>query len=119
MKIARNILGVVVGYLIFAVSAVLLFKVSGIDPHVDTSFVRVTFVILFGAIFSFIGGFVAKAIAATPGMTVNYVLALLTAGFATFSMLKSPGNHYTQIAAILLFAPMSVCGGLLRAKFAK
>jgi hypothetical protein len=110
----RNILGVVVGYLIFAVSAVMLFAFSGIDPHANAGLGTIAIVVLFGAVFSFAGGFVAKLTAADGTIKVNFVLALIMAGFAAFSLIKSPGNHYTQIAAIVVFAPLSIGGGLVR-----
>jgi hypothetical protein len=37
MRILRNIFAVICGYAVFAVSAVLLFQLSGIDPHADPS----------------------------------------------------------------------------------
>ena len=114
MKIVRNIAAVIVGYLIFAVSAVLLFNVSGIDPHAEAGLMTKFGVIVFGCVFSFIGGYVAKFIAATDSLTVNIVLAVLMAVFAAFSFFKSPGEHYTQIAAIFLFAPASLLGGIAR-----
>jgi hypothetical protein len=112
--IVRNILAVIAGYLIFAVSAVLLFQLSGIDPHTESGFGTILLVVAFGSVFSFIGGFAAKAIAATNSLVVNLVLAVLMAGFAAFSMVKSPGTNYTQIAAITVFAPLSLLGGYIR-----
>ena len=111
MPILRNILGVVVGYLIFALSAVLLFKLSGIAPHADADFGTIAIVIMFGVVFSFAGGYVGKLIAGGGTMMVNYVLSLLIAGFAVFSLIKSSGSHYTQISAIVIFAPVSLVGG--------
>ncbi len=116
MNIARNILGVIVGYLIFAVSAVLLFQLSGIDPHADAGIGTMVLVIVFGAFFAFIGGYTARLIAFARSLAVNIVLFCLIAGFALISLLKSDGSHYTQIAAILFFAPMSMAGGILRKK---
>jgi hypothetical protein len=114
MMIARNILGVIAGYLIFAVSAVLLFKLGGIDPHAEATVGLIAGVAVFGAVFAFVGGFVAKLVAASQTFIVNIILAVLMAGFAAFSLLKSDGSHYTQLAAILIFAPMSMVGGFLR-----
>ncbi len=114
MKVARNIAAVIVGYLIFAVSAVMLFNLSGIDPHAETGLMTKFGVVVFGCVFSFIGGYVAKLIAAANTLTVNIVLAVLMAAFAAFSFFKSPGEHYTQIAAIFLFAPASILGGFAR-----
>jgi len=109
----RNILAVIVGYLIFVISAVLLFQISGQKPHSETSTAFVIFVILFGAVFATVGGFIAQVIAKSKTLMINYVLALIMAGFASFSLFKTDGNHYTQIAAIFLFAPLSVLGGYL------
>jgi len=114
MKVLRNILAVVVGYLIFAVSAVLLFNLAGIDPHAETGTGTKVTVIVFGCVFAFVGGYAAKLIAATSTLKINFVLAVLMAVFATFSFFKSPGEHYTQIAAIFLFAPVSIIGGIMR-----
>ena len=114
MKVARNIAAVIVGYLIFAVSAVMLFNLSGIDPLAETGLMTKFGVVVFGCVFSFIGGYVAKLIAAANTLTVNIVLAVLMAAFAAFSFFKSPGEHYTQIAAIFLFAPASILGGFAR-----
>src|SRR5436190_23257077 len=113
MKIVRNIAAVIVGYVIFAVSAVLLFNLAGIDPHAETGIGTKAGVIVFGCIFAFIGGYVAKLIAASNTLTVNIVLAVLMAGFAAFSTFKSTGEHYTQTAAIFLFAPASLIGGIV------
>lgn len=114
MRIVRNIAAVIVGYFIFAVSAVLLFNLSGIDPYAEAGLMTKFGVVVFGCVFSFIGGYVAKLIAAANSLTVNIVLAVLMAAFAAFSFFKSPGEHYTQIAAILLFAPASLIGGIAR-----
>jgi hypothetical protein len=45
-------------------------------------------------------------------MKLNYMLAVIIAGFATFSLIKSEGNRWTQILAIFIFTPMSILGGL-------
>ncbi|WOK09395.1 hypothetical protein RT717_12170 [Imperialibacter roseus] len=112
MKVFRNILAVVIGYLVFAVSAVLLFQLSGIDPHNDPSVGVMALTIAYGIVFSFLGGLLAQPISGSGKLTVNYFLAGLMAGFAAFSMFKSEGNHFTQLAAIFLFAPASALGGL-------
>ena len=114
MKILRNIAAIIVGYLIFSVSAVLLFKLGGIDPHAESGIGTKAGVIVFGAVFALIGGYAAKLIAATKALSVNIILSVLMASFAAFSFFKSEGEHYTQIAAILLFAPASLLGGFIR-----
>ena len=111
MNIARNIAAVIVGYLVFAVSALLLFKLAGIDPHAETGTRIVLLVVVFGAVFSFVAGIVTKAVASSSSLVVNFVLAVLIFAFAAFSALQSSGNHYTQIAAMFVFAPVSILGG--------
>lgn len=107
-----KILSVIAGYAIFVITSLALFKLSGNDPHADPALMFVILTIIYGAVFSFIAGLVAQLIARTKELTINYVLAFIIAGFAAFSLFKSTGNHWTQIIAILIFAPMSVVGGL-------
>lgn len=108
----QNFLGVIVGYAIFAAISLVLFKLSGQNPHADPTVSFVIITIIYGAIFSFIAGFVAQLIARTKNLNVNYILAFILAGFAAFSFFKSSGNHWTQLTAILVFAPVSISDGL-------
>ena len=112
MNILRNILAVVIGYAVFVISAVLLFQLSGIDPHADPSIGLIILTVAYGLFFSFIGGLLTQLISGTGKLTINYVLAGIMAAFATFSLFKATGNHYSQIAAIFLFAPSSILGGV-------
>jgi len=108
----QKILSVIAGYAIFVITSLALFKLSAQDPHADPTFVFVTITILYGAVFSFIAGLVTQLIARTKNLKINYVLASVIAGFAAFSFFKSTGNHWTQLIAILIFAPVSILGGL-------
>ncbi|MEO7992211.1 MAG: hypothetical protein ABI663_21855 [Chryseolinea sp.] len=112
MNILRNILAVLSGYALFVISAVLLFQLSGIDPHADPSLNIIILTIGYGLLFSFIGGLIAQLISKSGKLLINYILAGIIGGFATFSLLKTTGNHYSQLAAIFLFAPASILGGL-------
>ncbi|KRB53493.1 hypothetical protein [Flavobacterium sp. Root186] len=108
----RQILGIIFGYAIFVISSVLLFKFSEVNPHEEASklFMALTFV--YGTVFSFISGLVTQLIAKTKNLKVNYVLFIILAGFATFSLFKSGGSSWTQLLAIFVFAPVSILGGL-------
>jgi hypothetical protein len=112
MSILRSILSVILGYATFVISAVLLFQLSGIDPHADPSIGFIILTVAYGLVFSLIGGLLTQLISKTGKLTINYVLAGIIAGIATFSLFKTIGNHYSQIAAIFLFAPSSILGGL-------
>lgn len=107
----RKIAAILAGYAIFVIAAVILFQVSGVDPHSDPSTLFLIGVLACGIASSLIGGFVAQLIVKEGRLTVNFILALIIAGFATFSYFKTTGNHYSQIAAIFLFAPVSILGG--------
>jgi hypothetical protein len=74
------------------------------------------FTLIYGIIFSFLGGALVQIISPSGKLTINYVLAVILAGFAAFSFFKSTGNHYSQLAAMFLFAPASILGGLVYLK---
>jgi len=107
----RKIFSIVAGYAIFVATSLVFFKISRRDPHSNPSPYFLIVTIIYGAIFSFVAGFATQLIA-KANLKLNYILAFIIAGFATFSFLKSEGNHWTQILAIFIFAPMSIFGGL-------
>lgn len=113
---ARQILGVIGGYLIFVISSLALFKVSGIAPHADARFMVMLMTAIYGAAFSLISGFATQFIANTKTLTINYALAVIIAGFASFSYFKASGSHWTQLLAIFIFAPTSIAGGWIYLK---
>lgn len=117
--ILKNILGAFVGYLIFAASALLLFHFAGMDPHAVAGTGQMVLVAIFGGVFAFLGGFVARVIAGRGPLAVNLALLFIISSFAAFSMSQSSGSRYTQYLAIFLFAPLSFLGGLLRFKLEK
>lgn len=108
----RQILGVIIGYAIFVISSVLLFKFSEVNPHEEASKLFMVWTFVYGTVFSFISGLVTQFIAKTRNMKVNYVLFVIMAGFATFSLFKSSRSFWTQLLAIFVFSPVSVLGGL-------
>jgi ABC-type sugar transport system permease subunit len=112
----RKILSIIIGYIIFVATALAFFKLTGRDAHADPSYKFMMATAVYGAVSSFIAGLVAQWIANTKNLGINYILALIIAGFATFSYFKSDGNHYTQILAIFVFAPASILGGFLLIK---
>ncbi|GLU51456.1 hypothetical protein [Dyadobacter frigoris] len=108
----RKIISIIGGYATFVVTSLALFKLSGQKPHADPTLLFMIFSVIYGAIFSFTAGVVTQLISGTKDVKLNYILAFIIAGFAAFSMFKSDGNHWTQILAMLVFAPASVLGGL-------
>jgi hypothetical protein len=112
----KNIFAIVAGYAIFVISSVALFKISGHKPHAPATVGFQLFTAVYGAAFSLLSGYVTQLVARTKSVKVNYLLAVIIAGFAAFSMFKSTGSSWTQLLAIFIFAPISVLGGLLHLK---
>jgi len=112
----RAFLAVVAGYLIFAVSAVLLFRLTRVDPHLPAAVGFEAFTIVYGLIFASLGGFVAGKIARRRDLNCGIALGLVIALGATISMITRPGAGalWTQTAALLLFAPASLAGDWIR-----
>jgi uncharacterized membrane protein len=108
----RKILSIIIGYLVFAVTALALFEFTGQNAHSNPTNVFAFFAAIYGAIFSFLAGLVAHYVAKTSNLKINYVLAFMIAAFATFSLLKTVGNNWTQLLAIFIFAPVPILGGL-------
>ena len=112
----RKIVSVIVGYAIFVATSVALFKLSGKDPHAEATITFMLLTAIYGSVFSCIAGFAVQRIANTKDLKLNYVLALIIAGFAIFSLFKSQGDHWTQLLAIFIFAPVSILGGFFSNK---
>jgi RsiW-degrading membrane proteinase PrsW (M82 family) len=112
----RKVLSIIAGYTIFVITALAIFKFSGQKPHADPSTVFVVLTAIYGTVSSFIAGLITQFISRTKNLKINYILAFIIAGFATFSLFKSAGNHWTQLLAIFIFAPASILGGLIYTK---
>ena len=111
----RKIVSIIAGYSIFVATSLAFFKISRQDPHSNPSTIFLFVTIMFGSVFSFVAGFVTQLIAKS-NLKLNYMLAVIIAGFATFSIIKADGSNWTQLLAIFIFAPVSVLGGLFYIK---
>ena len=116
---ARKILSVLAGYAVFAVSSVLLFKLTAQPPHQDAPITFKLVTIIYGAFFSVLAGFILQLIARQTKLTLNFILTLVIFLLAAISMLTSAGNHWTQLFAMFIFAPISVLGGYLKLRLVK
>ncbi len=119
MKIARRILGVVVGYVIFAASAVLLFRLSGHDPHAQQSVSFMVGSVLYGMVFAALGGYASAALGGGNARVQGGVVGIIIALGATMSMLAGPnaGPMWSRLGALFLMAPSAAVGGILRARW--
>ncbi len=107
----RTIAGVIVGYLIFGVSAALLFALSGRQAHDPASPAFMVTAIIYGIVFAFVGGWVA-AMAARRRSAALAVGIIIAVG-ALISLVASPGSGaiWSQVAALVLMAPAASLAG--------
>ena len=53
----RQILGVILGYVIFVISSIFLFRFSEVNPHEDAPKLFMVLTFVYGTVFSFVSGF--------------------------------------------------------------
>ena len=113
----RSIAAVVAGYVVFAVSAVLIFQLTGRDPHAGAPLSFKIASIVWGAVFAMVAGFLAGHVSVRrPAAHALGVAAVIAAG-AIISMVADPsGARWTQVAAVVVMAPCAWLGGLFASK---
>jgi hypothetical protein len=113
----RSIGAVVAGYFVFAVSAVLLFQLSGREPHADAPLAFKIATVVWGAVFAMVGGWLAAHVAVRRPATHGAIVAALIAVLALASILARPSDAlWSQISAIVVMAPCAWLGGVLAAQ---
>jgi hypothetical protein len=118
VKLARRAVGVILGYVTFAATAVLLFRLSGHDPHAVQPTAFIVASVAYGIFFAVVGGYVSGVVGGgNPWVQAGLVGALIALG-ATVSLLAGPkaGSTWSRVAALLLMAPSALIGGLARAR---
>ena len=118
MTMLRSVGAVLVGYAIFAVSAFLLFRVTGQDPHAPASLAFMAMTVVIGDTFAMIGGYVAGWLAGRRPLAHGVAVAVVIAVGAAVSLFATLGHGsvWTQIAALLFMAPSAVVSGWVRAR---
>ena len=116
MNIARSILAVAVGYLVFAVSAFAFFQVSGQPPHQAAPLPIMVESIAFGMIFALLGGYIAAWLARRRPVAHGVGVAAVLAIGAAVSLLSTldKGAVWSQVAALVVMAPCAILGSWLR-----
>ncbi len=111
---ARPILAIVIGYLVFAVPSVALFNIGVIDPHVPPSGRVFLFGLAYGVFFALLAGWVAIRIVGRAVLWPALVVAALVALLAAVSLAFAQGAYWTELSALILMAPAVVVGGAFR-----
>src|SRR5262245_40826968 len=111
----RSIIAIMAGYFVFAVSAGLLFSLSGRDPHDSVPAWFLVTSILYGCLFAALGGYLAALIARRKVIQHAAALTIVIGAGALVSILSRPGAGaiWSQLAALLLMAPSAMVGGYI------
>ena len=116
--LVRSVLAVLIGYLLFAASAAVLFRVTGQEPHAPASLLFMLGSVLYGVVFAALGGYLAARFAPRrPELHAAAVAGLIALGAAA-SLVARPGagSAWSHLAALLLMAPAAWLGGYWRAR---
>ena len=114
----RPFLAIIVGYLVFGLSAVLLFQLAHVDPHQQPGVGFMIGSTLYGIVFAGAAGYVAARIAGKRELAIAGAVAGIIAFLALISILAQPGlpTYWSQLAAMILMAPAAVVGGWMRTR---
>lgn len=105
---------VVAGYLIFAMSAFLMFQLSGHDPHAPATAAFMIASIAWGALSALVAGWLTARMAARKHASHAAALAVVIAVGALVSLVAAPpGAIWSQVAALAVLAPCAWAGGLI------
>ena len=112
----RGILAIIIGYLLFAGSAVALFALSHQDPHTRAPLKFLVLSVLYGIFFALLAGYLTALIGRVNDLRYVLLLAAIIAVGALVSLFARPGAGaiWSQVAALLLMAPAALVGGHLR-----
>lgn len=112
----RTVAAVLGGFLIFSISAVLLFNISGRPPGVWPGAAFATFAIIYGGVFAGLAGYVAARLAPRAPLVHAAAVAGLLFGAATGSyfMQQSGASLWSLVSTILVSVPAAMFGGYLR-----
>ena len=112
----RLTLAVIIGYAIFAVSAVALFQLTQQAPHASASVGFMILATIYGMAFGAAGGWLAQRIAARDDAVARALVAGVIALGALISLVATwrVAAHWSQWTALLLMAPSAFAGGMIR-----
>ena len=112
----RTFLSVFVGYAIFVVSALVLFRLTGAVPQAQVTTAFVVLSTVYGMFFAAVGGYVATLIARGTSPVPALALFAVIAVLGVIALVgKSEGTtQVLKLATVFLMAPMALLGGLVR-----
>ena len=102
--------GVVLGYLLFELLWLAVFRVTNTDRHAPASISFQAGAIVFGLLFALLAGYVASFIGGRAHFVAAKIVGALVALSAVVIMIRD-GVAWPQMAALLFMAPGAVVGG--------
>ena len=110
----RSIGAVAAGYVIFAMSAVLLFQMSGRAPHQAQPIGFEIASVVWGCVFALVAGWLTARIAPrNPTVHAAILAGVIALGAAASLIADLSGAKWSQIAALVVMAPCAWIGGLI------
>lgn len=120
LKIAQSILGVFVGYAVFALSAVVLFHAAGRDPHAQQDLPFTAGAILYGMAFAAVGGLIAAHRGTAAHFARGDCGSHSRGRRVCFARLPPRrGAIWSQVAAMFLMAPSVFVGGIVAERLSR
>lgn len=118
MQVLCSIGSVILGYLVFSLSAFAFFQLSGQPPHAEAPLSIMAASIMVGIVAAFAGGFLAAYFASRKPMAHGLAVAAILALGAAVSLVSTLGHGaiWSQVAALVLMAPSAAIGGWFRAR---
>jgi hypothetical protein len=114
----RLLAGIVLGYLLFLFTAVVVFQIPGRDPHAPADPAFMVGSIGAGIIAAGVGGYIGAAIARRHERTAGLDITAIIAAGAVVSLVAQPGAgaRWSQLAALVGMSPAAFVGSYIRAR---
>jgi peptidoglycan/LPS O-acetylase OafA/YrhL len=114
----KSILAVLVGYLIFGVSSILLFLIAGVDAKQTPELGFRIWSMFYGIFFAALGGYIAARMAVQRELWHAAAVAIIMAVVVTISLIAQPGGSsiWSHIAVLGFMVPAVILGGILRTR---
>src|SRR5215210_4826750 len=108
----RLVAGIVLGYALFAFAAVVIFQISGRDPHTLADPAFMVGAIGAGGIAALAGGYLGAAVANGRERAAGLAIAAIIGGVALVSLAAQPGAgaRWSQLGALALMSPAAFLG---------
>ena len=107
----RVVSGVILGYLLFGLSAFALFRITHHHPHAPASLTFELSGTLYGILFALLAGYIAGLIGGRQDVMAAKAVAVLIAVGAIISMFDSVA--WSNLSGLLLMSPSALLGGWL------